>query len=131
VKRHPCLADGCPEAVPGSYLFCLRHWALVPAELRAELRRGQATRAGMARTLVRVVAWLNSRVELDGVPPPGDHRPEGVLWACGCRSCAGAVEAAALMRGVPELAWIGEWWRTGEAAARDLRAPSGPPRDSA
>ncbi len=128
MKRHPCLAEGCPEAVPGSYLFCLRHWALVPAELRAELRSG-STRGAMAKTLVRVVAWLNSRVELDGVPPPGDHRAEGVLWACGCRSCAGAVEAAAGMRGVPELAWISEWWR--RQAAPEIRAPHGPPRDGA
>lgn len=133
MKRHPCLADGCPEVVPGGYVTCSRHWVLVPADLRAELRRAKG-HLGVAVALVNVVAWLNARVELDAVPPPGDHAGRvqrgGVVAVdglallplqCDCAVCACALHAALRMRGVEELDWVGPTWER-----ERKRAESGP-----
>lgn len=47
VSGHTCHATGCTRTVPPKMLMCGRHWAMVPADLQADVwatyRRGQET----------------------------------------------------------------------------------------
>lgn len=86
-SRHPCLVLGCPERVPGHCVTCGMHWAMVPRELRHALH--QTRGASTAIALVRLLAWLNSMLELAAVTPPAEHT--AVLWG---RSCTGCLDAA-------------------------------------
>lgn len=36
---HKCHAEGCNISVPPKMLFCRKHWAMLPAKLKAEIWR--------------------------------------------------------------------------------------------
>lgn len=37
LETHACNAEGCSQACPTSHLMCVRHWRMVPADLRREV----------------------------------------------------------------------------------------------
>lgn len=57
--RHRCSAVACDELVESRHLFCGPHWALVPRQLRTELR--QTFRFGQEHGKVRPSAsWVDA-----------------------------------------------------------------------
>lgn len=71
MSEHICHAEGCEVGVPPKLLFCLKHWRMTPARIKAavwrEYRAGQEmTKTPTPEYLAVMAAAIEAVAKLEG-----------------------------------------------------------------